>query len=91
MNTFQAIVSLNMTLWSLLALTVLYILYQRGKIQYETVTDVITVEALSGNVNRTIQQYRAVGYEPIKVTSHGAIQRIALSKNVRIPKGRSIW
>ncbi len=93
MTPFQVLALANMTWWSVAIVFAFYLLWQRGRMnpqvstQFTTVRDEITVEALSGNVRKTIAQYRTVGYEPTSVTSRGSIQRITLYKNVKVPKG----
>lgn len=92
MTPFQILALANMTWWSV-AIALAFYFWQRGRIQpqaeveYTTVKDEITVEALSGNVHRTIAQYRSAGYEPTRIVSRGSIQRITLFKNVRVPTG----
>jgi hypothetical protein len=93
MDAFQVAIVANMTWWSVALAFAFWLYWQRGRIQapvavqYNTVKDEITVEALSGNVHKTILQYRAAGYEPTGIVSRGSIQRITLFKNVRIPIG----
>jgi hypothetical protein len=80
-----------MTWWSVALVFAVIVFYKRARVQYEEVKDVINVEAMPGDVQLTIKKYEAIGYKRDALASHGRIQRITLSKNVRYPKARPIW
>lgn len=77
MDAFQWVVSLNMTLWSIVLVLAFVVFYKKL-----TAASVIAVDATPGNVSRTIRQYAATGYLPMRVIPNGRMQSIVFYRSI---------